>query len=329
MSQEFDALRQNSIVPDWLEESDLQNYWLLEMAGTHGEEQAQVAYVQSRMGQGRRPMGVLPLIAHRQASESGQRHIGPKQLMACYPGSFDPKASLEQQVAAGITWGTRQLPANHLVIDRHDCIPHPWDDVNRYAAVGARTTTAAIAAAFIMQHEDIQFARWSTFRNEIPRSVLVDEAPRHTRSSASRDWDLEHIAKLGPEGLHDLYYQERLGLGLVYYESVLDVLLVDPDTGQPNHAVLSVLPELERSGTIGYSSEGIDLSDEALETLGLPPGQYVTFSGGYHNRSQLIDNYALGLPDDTERRLCWGELARQHPGPRRVPGTDYLTFRQV
>jgi len=300
---------------------------LLEMGGTHGDEQNQVAYIRDRMSPGGLPAGVLPIIANREAADTGQRYIGRRQLMAWYPGSFEGETH-EERTAAGITWLIDRLNPNHLVIDRHD---NSCSD--RYAYFGYRTTPAAIAAAHIMTHTVAVVSGWSRFCTSAPRSLAVEEAvPPDAAAHYHKEADLqiERLAQLGESGLTALYHDMRLGEEMQFFEILLEVNLVDLLTGAPNPKVLNILPELEALDlTEGWGAE-INLSDQAKDALGIARNvQCFRDAGGYSNRSLVVANATLGVSDDTPRKAIWGAVMRKQLAPRPLPGTDLLTFEDL
>jgi hypothetical protein len=331
----FDSLRTYSQLPDWLtDEEMLPDHWLLVAGGTHGDERDQIELVRSWQAgppDGVTPdtlPGVLPVVANKAAADAGVRFIGNQQMMACYPGSFMPPAgdpgNNERRTAAGIHWLTRELSRHHLFIDRHDSAGGC-----RYAETGTRPTLAAIAAAAIMQHTAFVVADWSRFYNSVPRSLLVEEAvppagePRELYIKQAQH-QLETIVGLGYAGLTDLCRTESLLDGMRYYQNVREVLLVNPDTGQPDDRVLSVLPELEDYEASEWGAP-IKLSARAIEALDLDPDlNYCVGNAGYDNWSRPVN--ISGLDDSRQRLLSWGELCTEIRPPQQIHGTEFVTF---
>lgn len=330
MSREFDSLRETSQLPEWLtDEAMLSDYWLLEMGGTHGDEQAQVEYVRGHIENNLRLPGFLPIIANRKASDAQVRSMAAKQLMGWYPGDFDGETN-EARTAAGITWLSSQLSDNHVVIDRHDS-----SQGQRYMSMGVKVTPAALAAGFILGHRALEFTTWSTFCKVVPKGLAIEEPvpPNEQARTAyvdETDRRLKLISDLGYEGLKSYYYEHSVADQLIVFEKIREVNLVNPGTGEPDKQVLDILPELEAADSElpdGWGTE-MPLSAKAREVLGLDPsvGYYRT-EGGYRNWSAMVDNKSLGIPDDVQRRIGWSAILAKRSAPKALPGTDFLVFK--
>lgn len=275
--------------------------------------------------------GVLPIIAHRVAANTGLRSLdGNQQLMAWYPGSFDGEA-VEDRTAAGITWLTGQLAVDHLVLDRHDN-----SNSFRYACVGRVTTAAALAAAHIMHHEYIEFARWSKFRNTVPRGLCVEEAVPEDSTSRTAyfqeaDRQLRQIAALGRAGLRDYYYDHSVGEQFTFLEILKEVAIADPQTKLPISEIIGILPELEAAaGEANTFAMPVELDTDIRKALGLPLdiGLWLN-AGSYKNRSAVETNTRLGMADDRKRRVYWSGIMTQRSAPQPIAGTDLLTFEDT
>jgi hypothetical protein len=326
MSWQFESLTTTSELPDWISEEALSEQWLLLMGGTHGEEREQIEYVRSRMGYGYFSPGLLPIIANHLAAEHGQRSISTTQLMSQYPGNFDGDTN-ESRTAAGITWLIDQLNPERVVIDCHEnsC-------GNRYFQIGSKVMPAALTAGRLLGHTNVWVYHWSKFSKLSPFAVQVEEAtPRRQVDRidyfAETDKQLQHIAKLGYKGLTAFFHDEAVSEQLHYLDFAAEPLLVNPRDRTPNWDILDILPELEGLGVENGDMTTITLSEKVQKILGLPPRrQYYAVSGGYDNRSAPVDNSTLGLSDDVERKLAWGDILMDRLPPRVDPISGALVF---
>lgn len=155
----------------------------------------------------------------------------------------------------------------------------------------------------------------------------ADERQRYFEDMDNRFRD---IAKRGHAGLEKLFHEQDVVNKLHYYEAVTEVLLADTADLTPNQSVIDILPEIESLKVDSAKKTTITLSTEAQEVLGLPPRpQYYAIAGGYHNRSEVLSNHTLGVPDDRLRRVGWGAILMDCPPPQLDKDNGLLVFGSV
>lgn len=115
------------------------------------------------------PEGVRTRIAHPEAAAQDKRHLGPLQIMDCYPGNLSGNPE-EIAAAQNMLWlGSRAGSENVAVYDVHNN-NHPG---LHFFEMGSRALQATVVGAYTLGYS-ICIVRPDSFYESVPNAAVLE-----------------------------------------------------------------------------------------------------------------------------------------------------------